>query len=73
MNKDSNRVGNGMIFVGILLFIIGLVAYFYGKDTVVLGTVVGTTYPHRDFGIIMLIIGSVTAIVGAVMGHSFTR
>ncbi|MFW5953511.1 MAG: hypothetical protein ACOCSJ_05045 [Candidatus Natronoplasma sp.] len=48
-------------------------AYFYGKDTVVLGTVVGTTYPHRDFGIIMLIIGSVTAIVGAVMGHSFTR
>jgi len=68
-NGESNRVGNGMIGVGILLAIIGLAAYFYGKDTVILGMVVATTYPHREIGTIMLVIGSITAIVGAVIGR----
>ena len=62
-----------MIVVGILLAIIGLAAYFYGEDTVILGMVVATTYPHREIGTIMLILGSITAIVGAVMGRPSTR
>ncbi len=73
MNGESNRIGNGMIAVGVLLAILGLAAYFYGEDTVILGVIVATTYPHREIGTIMLIIGSITAIVGAVAGRPSAR
>ena len=68
MSGTSNRVGTGLITVGILMAIVGLFGYFYGEDTVVLDIVIATTYPYRDIGAILLIMGIVTAIVGAVSG-----
>ena len=59
-----------MIGVGVLLAIVGVFAYFYGVDKMVLGIVVATTYPYREIGTIALILGSITAIAGAVTGRS---
>jgi vacuolar-type H+-ATPase subunit I/STV1 len=66
MSKTSNGFGTGLITAGILMAIVGLFAYFYGEDTMVLDIVVATTYPYRDIGGILLVMGIITAIVGAV-------
>lgn len=66
MSGKSNGVGNGLIAIGILLAIVGLIGYFFPEETIILGVVVATTYPHRDIGTILLAIGIITAVVGAV-------
>ncbi|MFO7618323.1 MAG: hypothetical protein R6W91_01495 [Thermoplasmata archaeon] len=68
MSEKSNVIGNGLIVLGILLAIVGLIGYFFPEETVVLGMVIATTYPHRDIGTILLVIGIITAVVGAVTG-----
>jgi hypothetical protein len=66
MSQTSNGIGRGLIAIGILLAIVGLIGYFFPEETIILGVVVATTYPHRDIGTILLVIGIITGVVGAV-------
>lgn len=64
---SNSSVGGGIAALGVVLAIIGVVLYVYEETTTTLwGLVSVTTNPYRDTGTLLLVLGIVVAVVGAI-------
>ncbi len=53
--------------LGVLVLIIGIVAYFYPQQVNLFGTVITVGYPYRDLGTVLIAVGFIALIGGAAM------
>lgn len=57
-----------VIAIGVLVLIVGVVAYAYPQTETVLGYTYTAGYPYRDLGTALIVLGIIALIVGAAMG-----
>jgi len=64
----SNRAaGGGIAGLGVVLAIVGVVLYAYPETTTLFGYTIYTTYPYRDTGTLLLVLGIILVVVGVIV------
>ena len=69
----SKAAGGGIAALGIALAVIGMILFLYHEDVILYGVVLATVYPYRDLGTILLLLGIIITVVGAIVAALLSR